>query len=184
MIGGRPLVSMRDALSDPQLLGTALVGDTWRPWRILLVALMGEALEDDERVIFTRLTERQREPLERVEEFWCVIGRRGGKSRAAAVLSVYLACLCDYSGVLAVGERPVVLCLAQNQIQARVVLSYALGLIRSVPMLSDLVKSEAAEAIVFTTGIALEVRSASFRALRGVTLVGCVCDDARFLVRR
>ena len=179
-IGGRPLVSMREALADPHLLGTALVGDTWRPWRVLLIALMGEALEDDERVIFTRLTDRQREPLERVEEFWCVIGRRGGKSRAAAVLSVYLACLCDYSGVLAVGERPVVLCLAQNQIQARVVLSYALGLIRSVPMLSDLVKSEAAEAIVLTTGIALEVRSASFRALRGVTLVGCVCDELAF----
>ena len=141
---------------------------------------MGEALDDAEREVFARLTGREPEPLERVEEFWAVVGRRGGKSRAAAVLSVYLACLCDYDGVLAIGEKPIVLCLAQNQIQARVVLSYALGLIRSVPMLSALVKSEAAEAILLTTGIALEVRSASFRALRGATFLGVVCDELAF----
>jgi hypothetical protein len=171
---------MRRALSDSNLLGRALEGDSWRAWRILLIALMGEPLDDAERVIFERLTGRATEPLERVEEFWAVVGRRGGKSRAAAVLSVYLACLFDYAGVLAIGEKPIVLCLAQNQIQARVVLSYALGLIRSVPMLSALVKSEAAEAILLTTGIALEVRSASFRALRGATFLGCVCDELAF----
>jgi hypothetical protein len=179
VIGGRPLVTMRRALSDSSLLGRALEGDSWRAWRILLIALMGEPLDDAERVIFERLTGRATEPLERVEEFWAV-GRRGGKSRAAAVLSVYLACLFDYAGVLAIGEKPIVLCLAQNQIQARVVLSYALGLIRSVPMLSALVKSEAAGAILLTTGIALEVRSASFRALRGATFLGCVCDELAF----
>ena len=102
MIGGRPLVTMRRALSDSSLLGRALEGDSWRAWRILLIALMGEPLDDAERVIFERLTGRATEPLERVEEFWAV-GRRGGKSRAAAVLSVYLACLFDYAGVLAIG---------------------------------------------------------------------------------
>jgi hypothetical protein len=180
VIGGRPLVTMRAALADVNLLGNALVGDSWRPWRILLIALMGEALNGDERAVFERLTGREREPLERVEEFWAIVGRRGGKSRAAAVLSVYLACLCDYRGVLAIGEKPIVLCLAMNQVQARTVLSYAIGLIRSVPMLSALVKSEAAELILLTTGIALEVRSASFRALRGATFLGVVCDELAF----
>ena len=142
MIGGRPLATMRAALSDENLLGKALLGDNWRPWRILLIALMGEALDDAEREVFARLTGREPEPLERVEEFWAVVGRRGERARAAAVLSVYLACLCDYDGVLAIGEKPIVLCLAQNQIQARVVLSYALGLIRSVPMMSALVKTK------------------------------------------
>ena len=40
--------------------------------------------------IFARLTGRDREPLIRVDEFWAVIGRRGGKSRAIAVLAVYV----------------------------------------------------------------------------------------------
>jgi hypothetical protein len=37
------------------------------------------------------------EPLERVEELWGIIGRRGGKTRAASALAVYLAALCDYA---------------------------------------------------------------------------------------
>ncbi len=179
-IGGRPLISLRKALADPDLLAGVLPGDSWRAWRILLIAAMGEPLDDEERAIFKRLTDRESEPLERIEELWCIIGRRGGKSRAMAALSVYLARLVDYTGVLAVGERPIVLCLAQNAVQARIVLGYAVGVIRSVPMLSELVKSEATETVVLTTGVVLEVRPASFRALRGSTFLACVCDEAAF----
>lgn len=142
---GRPLVSMRLALEDPDLLGLALPGLTWQAWRVLLIASRGEELDIYERKIFSRLTGRAREPLEAVEELVCLIGRRGGKSRAAAALAVYLACFVDYSSVLAAGERGVILCLAQNQVQARVVLSYAAGIIHSVPLLNDLVASETAE---------------------------------------
>jgi hypothetical protein len=35
-------VSLRKALSDPQVLGGALAGDSWLPWRILLIAAVGE----------------------------------------------------------------------------------------------------------------------------------------------
>jgi hypothetical protein len=83
-----PFVTMRRALSDGHLLGTALGGDSWLAWRILLIAAMGEALTDEERAIFAKLTGREREPGERVDELWCVIGRRGGKSRAIAALLV------------------------------------------------------------------------------------------------
>lgn len=180
MSGAHPLVSMRAALSDENLLGKALPGESWAAWRVLLIAMMGEALTDEEGVIFTRLTGREREPLERVETFLGVIGRRGGKTRAAATLAVYLGTMVDYSGVLAVGERPVVLMLAQNQVQARITLGYALGLLNSIPMLTDLVASEAAETVMLKSGVALEVRSASFRGLRGVTCLACICDEAAF----
>jgi hypothetical protein len=52
------------------LLGDVLPGPSWHPWRILLIAAMGEALDDDERVIFRKITGREREPLERCEELW------------------------------------------------------------------------------------------------------------------
>lgn len=71
-----PRVTLRHALSDPQLLGKALEGDSWLPWRTLLIAAMGEALTDDERVLFQQLTGRAREPGQRVEEFAGVVGRR------------------------------------------------------------------------------------------------------------
>ena len=32
----KPLVTMREALVDPQLLGDALPGESWLPWRVLL----------------------------------------------------------------------------------------------------------------------------------------------------
>ena len=117
-----PFVTMRRALSDTNLLGAALGGDSWLPWRILLIAAMGEDLTDEERAIFAKLTGRQREPGERVAELWCVIGRRGGKSRAIATLLVYLATMADYSVQLVSGESGVVLCLARTQEQAQVVL--------------------------------------------------------------
>ncbi len=52
-----------------------------------IVAAMGEVLDDDERAVFEALTGRPRGPAERVDELWAVIGRRGGKTRAVAVLA-------------------------------------------------------------------------------------------------
>jgi hypothetical protein len=71
----RPLVSLRRALDDPDLLGLILGGPTWLAWRAVLLAAMGEALTDEEREAFQRLTGRPKEPLQRVEEFWGVIGQ-------------------------------------------------------------------------------------------------------------
>ena len=53
-----PTTTMRKALADKKLLGNVLVGPSWHAWRVLLIAAMGEALTDEERVIFTALTGR------------------------------------------------------------------------------------------------------------------------------
>ena len=34
----RRSVTLRKALNDPKLLGTALAGDSWLAWRVLLIA--------------------------------------------------------------------------------------------------------------------------------------------------
>jgi hypothetical protein len=39
-------VTLRSALADKNLLGGSLPGPTWRNWRILLIAAMGEPLID------------------------------------------------------------------------------------------------------------------------------------------
>ena len=117
-------ISIRKALSNPQLLGH-LTGESWAPWRTILIAAMGEALSEDERATFTRLTGRAVEPLSRCEELVAVVGRRGGKTRAMATLAVYLAALCDHRDVLSEGETGVMLLLAQSQSTATVALNYA-----------------------------------------------------------
>ena len=57
---------MREALADPELLGAAIPGESWLTWRTLLIASMGEPLLDEERELFTAVTGRDVEPLERV----------------------------------------------------------------------------------------------------------------------
>jgi hypothetical protein len=175
-----PMVSLREALVDPQLLGNALAGDSWWAWRTLLIAAMGEPLSDDERAIFTRLTGREREPGVRVEELWGIVGRRGGKSRALAALACYLTALCDYSDVLAPGERAVLLCIAPDSKQAGIVCDYAAACFEQAPQLRRLVAGRSTDAIALTTGIALEVRWAQFRRLRGPTYVAVIADEAAF----
>jgi hypothetical protein len=173
-------VSMRKALSDPRLFGSILGGDSWAAWRTMLIAIMGEALTPDERAVFKTLTNREREPGEAIEEFWGVVGRRGGKSRAMACLAVFLACFRDYSGVTVAGEKPTVLLLAQNVKQAGVSLAYIGGIVDSVPMIAGMVRSKTADAIELSNGVTIEVRPASFRGLRGITAVACICDEQAF----
>jgi hypothetical protein len=67
----RTQTNLRKALSDPHLLGNSLPGDTWKPWRTLLIAAMGEELTEDERAIFKQMTGREQEPGERVVSAGC-----------------------------------------------------------------------------------------------------------------
>ena len=174
----KPTASMRKALSDPKLLGKVLEGPSWAAWRTLLIASMGEALTDEERQVFTRLTGREREPLQRVEEFVAVVGRRGGKSRAMSTLTTYVAALCKHS--LVRGEKGVVLCVAPDQRQAAIVLEYAAAAFEQSPILQQLIASRNTETLTLTNGVNVEVRAASFRRLRGPTYVAVIADEAAF----
>jgi hypothetical protein len=174
-------VSLRQALSDPALLGGRLEGESWLGWRSLLLAAMGEALADEERTAFNKLTGREREPLERVDEAWVAAGRRAGKSVSTAVLAVYLALLWRHGAKLQPGERPTVLCLAPSQDQAAIVFSYISGIVESTPMFAGMVRAKSADAIEFDNGVVVQIRSSNFRRVRGVTAIAVVIDEAAFL---
>jgi len=174
----KPKVTLRQALADPQLLGGMLAGDSWHSWRTLLIAAMGEALTYAERETFGMLTGRKREPLQRIEELIAVIGRRGGKSRASAVLAAYLGGLCEHP--LVAGERGVLLACAPDQRQAKITLEYCAAAFDASPILKQLVVNRTADTLELANNISIEVRSASFRRLRGPTYVAVICDEAAF----
>jgi hypothetical protein len=174
----KPRATIRKALSDRALLGSVLDGTSWQAWCVLLIAAMGEALAQEERALFAKLTGREREPGQRVEEFVAVVGRRGGKSRAMATLACYIAGLCDHP--LVRGERGVVLCIAPDQRQAAITLDYATAAFEASPILRQLIANKTAEALELTNRITIEVRAASFRRLRGPTYVAVIADEAAF----
>jgi len=176
----RPQVTLRKALADPHLLGHALSGDSWAPWRTLLIASMGEELTELERVTFKAITGREHEPEQRVDQVVAVVGRRGGKSRSMATLATYIAALCDHSDALVPGEHGVLLCVALDQRVAKIILDYAQASFEHSPILKQLIANRTQDALELTNGITLEVRPASFRKLRGPTYVAVIADELAF----
>lgn len=174
-------VSFREAISDPQLLAHAMPGESWAAWRIILTALMGEELTAEEREVWTELTGgREREPGEMIEEAAIVAGRRAGKSRATSLLATYVSALCDFSDRLVEGEKGVFNVLSQTRRQATVILNYSAALFAASPQLSKQVDSRTAEILRLKNGVDLEIRSASFRGVRGVSLIGVITDELAF----
>ena len=179
----RKIVTMRAYLESPTYLGTddQFGGPSWRPWRVVLIAALGEALTDDERITLCELTGREREPGKPVSELVAAVGRRGGKSRAIGALGVYMAVCVDHRHILAKGQIGLVPIVSASKGQAVEIRNYALGIIESVPAFAKLLKGEAtAEAIELSTRITLKITAASFKRVRGATAVAFVADEVAF----
>jgi hypothetical protein len=177
----RKLYTLREALERDDLLGKALPGETWIAWRALLLAIVGEPLTPEELVHFRELTGRDEPPTEQVDEFWAVVGRRGGKTRAIAVLAVYFACLCDFSEHLVSGERAVAMCLSLDRGQAKLTLDYADGIIQGSSTIKEtMAPHRTSDCIELANGIDIEVHTASMRRTRGYTAIIVIGDEAAF----
>ena len=176
----KKLITMREALESDGYFGRLLGGDSWAAWRVLLIAIVGEELTEDERAVFNSLTGREREPLEPVEEFWAVIGRRGGKTRSMAVLAAYIAGCVDHRDTLAPGERGALPILAASTAQASQAFNFVSGIFATAPNLKDLLENETADTISLASGVDITIRPASFRTIRGITAVAAIADEIAF----
>lgn len=178
-----PRVPLRTALSDPQLLGNCLPGDSWRPWRTLLIGAMGEALDAEETELFKSLTGGREPPSDGrpVEEFVGIVGRRGGKSRAISVLVTYVAALCTHPSLVR-GERGVALVCSVDQRASDVILDYTEANFLQSPVLCQLIEQRVQRVLRLNNGIDVEIRSSDFRKIRGPTLVFACCDELAFLM--
>ena len=78
-------------MTDKNVFGSEFTAESWNAWKALLSGFYGETCTDIE--MFFALT--QRPPAAPYSEPWLVIGRRGGKSNAAALIAVYEAFLKD-----------------------------------------------------------------------------------------
>ncbi len=166
------------ALRDKRLLGAALDGDidTWRVWMAVLQAAFGLPIDDIEA--FKSVAGDRAPPNIRVRELWAVVGRRGGKSRIAAALAVYLATFVKYK--LAPGERGMVLVLAASVEQAKTVFSYARAFLTASPVLAKEIIDTTADEIRLKNGVIISIHSNSNRTVRGRTLLAAIFDEVSF----
>jgi hypothetical protein len=106
-----------------------------------------------------------------------VCGRRSGKSFTLALIAV---CFRDWRPYLGPGEFATVMIIAADRRQARTIVRYVKGILKSVPMLERTLENETAESITLANHVVIEVHSCSFRAVRGYTVVACLADEIAF----
>jgi hypothetical protein len=98
------LLTILELMENPEALGDFFREQSWYAWKVLLKAAFGIPLTKEEMDFFRQHTGRTSLP-QSVRELWLTIGRRGGKSRIAALIAVFLAFFVDWNKVLPLGEK-------------------------------------------------------------------------------
>jgi hypothetical protein len=155
-------------------------GTSWAAWRALLAALFALPMTEEQLAIYRRHTGRTSPPEGPAPEGWILVGRRGGKSLIAALVALWAAAFRSYAGILAPGERGLVMVVAADRRQARVVFRYITAFFDRIPGLSQLVARRTQDTLHLTSGISIEVHTASFRTIRGYTIVCFIGDEIAF----
>jgi len=169
------------ACTDPNLFAPWFTGNSWTAWFAFFATVFGLELSEEWQAIYRACTGREELPGGPFREVWCSCGRRAGKSLTAATIAVFLACFLNYTRYLKPGETGVVLLVAPDRRQAKVLLKYVLGFLKNVPLLSRMIVNERAESVDLTNGISIEVATASHKTSRGFSAIAVILDEAAFL---
>ena len=168
-----------EALADPLLFGASLNSiNSWRSWIAILRAASGIELDAAESEFFASVSGGRTAPTAHVRELIAIIGRRSGKSRIAALIAVFEACLRQHK--LAAGEVGTVLVLAATMSQAAVVFNYALGYLDASPLLRQQIVSSTATEIRLAGNVTIAVHPANFKSVRGRTILAAIFDEMAF----
>ncbi|MGB6078639.1 MAG: hypothetical protein WBF99_04195 [Xanthobacteraceae bacterium] len=177
----RAPMTLIDAINDKHLFPPWFRDrTTWAAWFAFIAALFALPMTADQLAIFQKCTGRTEPPSSVAKEAWLICGRRAGKSFILALIAVFLACFHSFRQHLAPGERGTVLIIATDRKQARVIFRYIRGLLTNVPMLKRLIERETHESFDLSNNITIEVGTASFKSVRGLTIVAALCDEVAF----
>jgi hypothetical protein len=174
-------VNIIEAMSDPKLFRPWFKDpSTWVAWTAFLACLFHLPMDAERIGIARACTGLETLPEQPFTEAWLVVGRRGGKSLMLAMIAIYLALFKDWSANLVPGERGTVLVLAADRRQAQSIMRYARALCEEVPLLAGRVERATTEEIEFRGRVGIEVATASYRTVRGRTLIAGLLDELAF----
>ena len=146
---------------------------------MFLKTLFGLQLDETELEIFRACTGRSAPPPTGYSEATLICGRRAGKSLVLALIATYLAVFRDYRPFLTAGERGTIMIIAADRKQAQSIFRYLKGFL-GVKTLAGLIERETAEVLELRGQVSIEVQTASFRTLRGRTVVASLNDELGF----
>jgi hypothetical protein len=167
-------LSILDVCNDPDLFGPWFKDRaTWAAWFVFLKVMYGIQIDETELATFRECTGRSAPIPGGYLLAALVIGRRGGKSLILALIAAYLAAFNDWSPYLTGGERGTIVVVAADRRQARSIFRYLKGML-SIPLLAGLITRETADAIDLSNGVTIEIQTASFKTIRGYTIVAAL----------
>jgi hypothetical protein len=166
-------------LDDPALFQPWFSGDSWNAWRSVLKGAFALPMTPEELATFKLLADRD-PPAAPVRELWVVAGRRCGKDSIGSLIATQLAAFSDYLDRLRPGERALVMCLACDREQAKIVLGYTKAYFEQNPLLGAMVTRETANGLELSNGAEIAVHTNSFRAVRGRTVVCAIFDEVAY----
>jgi len=94
-----------------------------------------------------------------------------------ALEAVYAAAFVDYTPWLAPGETAVAGIIAADRLQARIVLNYCRGMLRSSDMLESEIEEDQVETLKLRNGNQIQIFTASVSTPRGRTYCRIICDE-------
>jgi len=103
-----------------------------------------------------------------------------GKSFILALVACYLAVFKDWRPYLTAGELGTIRIIATDRAQAKVIFRYAKALLTQVPSIEELIVRTTDEQIELNNGIVIEIQTASFRSVRGHTIIAALLDECAF----
>jgi hypothetical protein len=168
-----------DAIKDKRLFGgLPIFSDlsTWANWLVCLKAIFALEMTRAESEIYQKFTGRMDHPTEPFKEVFLLIGRRGGKSLMAALVSVWLAVFVDWKLGL---ERGYIMAIATDRRQAGVVFNYIRRILQ-LPAFKGMIVNENKEEIELSNNLVISVQTCSYRSLRGFQVCAAVCDEIGF----
>ena len=173
-------MNLIEAIDDQNLFEPHFRGASWDAWRSFLKSVFALPMTEADLGIYRAATDRETPPTTPCTEVWTIVGRRGGKSYVLALIAVWMACFKNWVPYLSPGEVATVMVIASDRKQARTILRYVNGLLHAVPLLQRLIIRERTEGTDLSNSVSIEVHTASFRAVRGYTIVAALCDETAF----
>ena len=166
---------------DPKLWLPWFEDESFNPWVVHDKAVFGLPMTPDELDIYRSCTGRSNPPTQQVKRVYDCIGRRGGKSISAGAAAAYIAAFRDHSKYRTRGEKIMVLVIAADRRQAKIIFAYIRSFFIDCPLLKPLVVRETQSLLELSNGCSIEVATSSFRSVRGYSCAAVLIDEGAYL---
>jgi hypothetical protein len=97
-----------------------------------------------------------------------------------ALVGAYEGCFGTWGPYVTSGEPAYIVIAAADKKQARAILAYLKALLVETELLASLVVREAAEELVLSNGVTIEIATSNYKSIRGRTVICALLDEVAF----